>query len=327
MKLNILKKVFSDLGISTNEFDITLNLPMAYKNRYELLGLEVNEKEYVLVKEVRQNSLENFVKQAEYIGDMIGSSYILVFSAISNQNRSLLLKARIPFIDYKGSLFLPQLGIVLNKNLEFFETKKFSPSEQLVFIYLMNQSRKEIVLEEIMDKTKLSKPSIYRVLKRFSNQGWLLSEYGEYIFRKSRKEIFSESQKFLFNPIKKTVYLDSSGREKLDRFKAPIYTIAGTLALAKLSMLAEDREIFAISNKKFNWIVKNEPISYYETSLEGFTELQIWRYEPIKNQNNIVDPISLYLTLKDSTDPRIELELSEVVNEFLEGYEADASKL
>lgn len=50
-------------------------------------------------------------------------------------------------------------------------------------------------------------------------------------------------------------------------------------------------------------------------------ELELWNYSPFSfNNEDTVDPISLYYTLKDSDDPRIEMKLDEILYKIKQSW-------
>jgi hypothetical protein len=91
--------------------------------------------------------------------------------------------------------------------------------------------------------------------------------------------------------------------------------VAGFDALAELSMInPSDHPIMAIDRNQLNKerieIVKNKDL-IKDTHL---VELQLWDYDPKMFSNkNHVDVLSLYASLKDETDERVEQALEEVL--------------
>lgn len=86
---------------------------------------------------------------------------------------------------------------------------------------------------------------------------------------------------------------------------------AGTYALSQESNLPENNVIIAISTSSANQMIKKENIDVFLKN--DIIELQLWNYEPIVI-NEIVDFVSLYLTLKDIEDTRIEREIQKVLD-------------
>jgi hypothetical protein len=56
---------------------------------------------------------------------------------------------------------------------------------------------------------------------------------------------------------------------------------------------------------------------------EGRYALEVWKYNPLvlvdelPNDRPVVDPLSLYLSVKDSTDERIEMALDKILEKFI----------
>jgi len=49
----------------------------------------------------------------------------------------------------------------------------------------------------------------------------------------------------------------------------------------------------------------------------GENTVQVWRYDPhILSENGKVDKLSLYLSLRDNADDRIQIELENMLNEI-----------
>lgn len=326
-----LKKVFESMALSVGIEPMNIKLPLAFSHRYELLSLSFLEEDLslLLIKEQRSGSIESLIQQAEKISKTVGNPYILVFTEISAETRTLLLKARISFIDYKGNVFVPQLGLLLNKlesQIAAIEGK-FSPSEQAVMISLLLNHKKAINPTEIKHTTGVSIPTIYRTFKRFEQRNWIDSEHGKHSLKRTPIEIYEECSKFLINPKKDSVFLDNSKWDCLveSNLGHTQMKLAGESALSQLSMLDNSDQIFAVSQKAFREFRKSEGLSskgILDKKIGQMTELELWEYAPIDSyKERTVDPISLYLTIKDTDDPRIELELDrlkEYINECLE---------
>ena len=51
-------------------------------------------------------------------------------------------------------------------------------------------------------------------------------------------------------------------------------------------------------------------------NIEDIQRIEIWKYPPIPMEEEFVDKLSLYLTLKDDVDPRVEKELEIMINKM-----------
>ena len=266
------------------------------------------------------------------MGEKASMDVILVFSKLSDIEKKQLLQARVPFVDFKGNLFFPPLGLVLNANDDVALSKELTPSEQLTWIsFLLTKSRKVVDVDLLSQVTGLPNSTIYRCLRTFKTLDWLNKPNKLYTYTASKKELFLKSESHLFNPIKKRLLLPDVDLKNIKSASRLLY--GGTYALSYLTFLAESDEngSYVISQRQFNKL--SLPLSQHV--LEGKV-LEIWRYSPFvsefwndfkENQDRqFVDPISLYLTLKDDDDPRVEEEIEALKNNILQYLgEDDAS--
>lgn len=217
-----------------------------------------------------------------------------------------------------------------NHDVEVF--KELTPSEQLTWIaFLLTKGQKVVDVDLLSQITGLPNSTIYRCLRTFKTLNWLNKPNKLYTYTASKKELFLKSESFLFNPIKKRLLLSDFDLKKIQSDSMLLY--GGTYALSYLTFLAESDEnsSYVISQRQFNKL--SLPLSQH--ILEGKV-LEIWRYSPFVSEfwndfketqdRQFVDPISLYLTLKDDDDPRVEEEIEVLKSNILQYLgEDDAS--
>ena len=324
--------IFQSFYINVSVEKIALTLPISFEKRFQYVQMKFHKESFLLIKEKRRGSLDSFVTQARIMGEKASMDVVLVFSKLSDIEKKQLLQARVPFADFKGNLFFPPLGLVLNANDDVVASKELTPSEQLTWIaFLLTKGQKVVDVDLLSQITGLPNSTIYRCLRTFKTLNWLNKPNKLYTYTASKKELFLKSESFLFNPIKKRLLLSDFDLKKIQSDSMLLY--GGTYALSYLTFLAESDEnsSYVISQRQFNKL--SLPLSQH--ILEGKV-LEIWRYSPFvsefwndfkENQDRqFVDPISLYLTLKDDDDPRVEEEIEVLKSNILQYLgEDDAS--
>ena len=332
MNVQKIISIFQSFYINVSVEKIALTLPISFEKRFQYAQMKFHKESFLLIKEKRRGSLDSFVTQARIMGEKASMDVILVFSKLSDIEKKQLLQARVPFVDFKGNLFFPPLGLVLNANDDVVASKELTPSEQLTWIaFLLTKSRRVVDVDLLSQVTGLPNSTIYRCLRTFKTLDWLNKPNKLYTYTASKKELFLKSESYLFNPIKKRLLLPNVDLENIKSDSRLLY--GGTYALSYLTFLAESDEnsSYVISQRQFNKL--SLPLSQHV--LEGKV-LEIWRYSPFvsefwndfkENQDRqFVDPISLYLTLKDDDDPRVEEEIEVLKNNILQYLgEDDAS--
>ena len=316
--------IFQSFYINVSVEKIALTLPISFEKRFQYAKMKFHKESFLLIKEKRRGSLNSFVTQARTIGRKASMDVILVFSKLSDNEKKQLLQARVPFVDFKGNLFFPPLGLALNANHDVEVFKELTPSEQLTWIaFLLTKGQKVVDVDLLSQITGLPNSTIYRCLRTFKTLNWLNKPNKLYAYTASKKELFLKSESFLFNPIKKRLLLSDFDLNKIQSDSRLLY--GGTYALSYLTFLAESDEnsSYVISQRQFNKL--SLPLSQH--ILEGKV-LEIWRYSPFVSEfwndfketqdRQFVDPISLYLTLKDDDDPRVEEEIEALKNNILQ---------
>ncbi|MFT3752866.1 MAG: hypothetical protein QM800_08305 [Paludibacter sp.] len=125
-------------------------------------------------------------------------------------------------------------------------------------------------------------------------------------FGDSKRELWLKAQDYLSTPVKKVLYCNAVPEGN--------FSVSGVNALSQYSHLnAEQYETRAIWDKLF------KPTEGKFNELEGLYKIEIWKYPttmPLFLENNVVDKLSLYLSMKNEPDARIEKELEIMIEEM-----------
>lgn len=200
------------------------------------------------------------------------------------------------------------------------------PSAQFLLIYhMLHRYEKKWQLEghsfkEIAERTGYTAMAITKAvdnLKYFE----LIEVTGEkekFIrFRLERNELWrtAEHNKILINPVIKRVFVDAKPKDAL------LYS--NTSALPEYSeMNPGNQQFFAIDKNAFYLLEKNNEL-INPNDHEGQYCLEVWKYNPQKivlelpfDMLPVVDPLSLYLTIRDTKDERIEMALDQIIQDY-----------
>lgn len=137
-------------------------------------------------------------------------------------------------------------------------------------------------------------------------------------FRGDRSELWNIAmeQNLLLNPVLKTVYVDLIPKNiymlKTNASALPEYT---DLNPSKQQYCALEKTVFYGLQKSNALVNLND--------YEGNYAIEVWKYDPLTlvhempNEMSVVDPLSLYLSLKDSKDERIEMALEQITDKYI----------
>jgi hypothetical protein len=133
-------------------------------------------------------------------------------------------------------------------------------------------------------------------------------------FRYDKKALWEKiiKENLFVSPVIKTVFVDEKPNG-LNLLKS------NTSALSTFSDLNPSSQAFyAIDKDDFYRLQKNN-LLVNQNPTEGKYALEIWKYKPLSivTDMKVVDPLSLYLSIRDNTDERIEIALDQISQRFI----------
>ena len=133
-------------------------------------------------------------------------------------------------------------------------------------------------------------------------------------FIADRRELWSQAEPLLSNPVLKVVYVDSLP-------EAIGYIQANYTALSEYSDMNPSRQRSIAIDKTIFYGLEKSGKLVNTNDREGEYRIEVWKYNPalftelLPTDDFTVDPISLYLSLKDeSQDERTESALEHLLN-------------
>ncbi len=262
--------------------------------------------------ELTPGVISNHYKQAQKHWD--DGFVIHAQACLSSYNRKRLIEHGIPFVIPGNQMYLPHLGIDLREHFRKSHDNKiktFSPATQAVIIYALTRQADEkltsTLLAEKLVYTLMTINRAFAELKaaqigQFCQEGrkrwWTFSD---------KQTLWDEAFLFLRSPVKKRVWLKNCHPQ----------LVAGLSALSHLSLLTSpEPSVFAINTNQWE---TSKQLNLEEVPLaeDADAELEIWHYDPaLFAKDGIVDPFSLYLSLKTTQDERIESALEELMEKI-----------
>lgn len=289
--------------------------PVFLRNIYNFYEIRILDNLCILLEILDEapgvDAIEKHIKRIE---ELTNQHIVLYYKQITRYRRKSLIENRIPFIIEDGQIFLPFLGLHLKKAPQYVdeEVSTFSTSAQLAFLYFLFNKDAVINTAEFAQKMGFTTMTASRALNDLYNAKLITYRIGgktgrskEYR-RISDPEYFKKGRAYIKTPVKRVVYVKRAPEKTL---------IAGLDALAELSMMNPlGHQVRAISCDQLNEqdikIIKNKDI----VKDQKFVELEIWDYDPkLFTDKKHVDIMSLYASLKEEKDERIEQALEEVL--------------
>lgn len=316
--LNYISEV---LNINCSQIDIPLDkiiLPL-YLDLYEIqpISLDGVKVLFITPRETLSN-VKALKKHLEKMQSLSGCFVSLLLNDISETRKKSFLENHIPFVVTNNQIYLPFMAIYLQeKNKTKIEAvSQLTPAAQLVFINFFKQNSEALAVASFAKKLQFSEMSTTRALRQLVATGLFEIKKGTItnsnllvIKVKDKEELFNKIEPYLINPVKNFFYID---KEELNNKEL---LPSGVTYLSMFSMLGkEELDTWAFYGKATDFKTATSEL----TDVSRQARIEIWKYNPklvcLEETN---DSISVYLSLKNSTDARISKENKKLINKVI----------
>ena len=316
--LNYISEV---LNINCSQIDIPLDkiiLPL-YLDLYEVqpISLDGVKVLFITPRETLSN-VKALKKHLEKMQSLSGCFVSLLLNDISETRKKSFLENHIPFVVTNNQIYLPFMAIYLQeKNKTKIEAvSQLTPAAQLVFINFFKQNSEALAVASFAKKLQFSEMSTTRALRQLVATGLFEIKKGTITNSnllvtkvKDKEELFNKIEPYLINPVKNFFYID---KEELNNKEL---LPSGETYLSMFSMLGkEELDTWAFYGKATDFKTATNEL----TDISKQAKIEIWKYNPklvcLEETN---DSISVYLSLKNSTDARISKENKKLITKVI----------
>jgi DNA-binding MarR family transcriptional regulator len=294
-------------------------LPLYLRQRYEFFRADVFGRRCFLASE---NSPTGELSPTEYGHDVMQlkqrfhEDVILVLMKLPSYVRNRLVRQRIPFIVPGTQMFLPMLMIDLQEHFLKSNDRMrstLSAASQVVVIYqILKEPLDDMPLGQIATRLGYSAMVMSKAQDELQTAGlcevirtWRTVSLH---FTARGKNLWQQAERLLTTPVRRTIWI----RWGQPRARA---VLAGTTALSRLSMVEGDRvPVYAIRDKHLASAMEKGEIFGCGGPEEADARMEAWKYDPwILADGDVADRCSLYLSLQQSSDERIQKEIRSLI--------------
>lgn len=246
---------------------------------------------------------------------------VLILETIDPFLRKRLIEYKVSFIVPGTQMYLPQLMIDLREHFSKKSAKRvrLSPSAQVVLLSdIYSRLERPVTPVELGAKFGYTKMTMSRVIDELEHLGICrVEQKGKNRFAWIEPEgiaLWERISMHLRSPVKRRLY--ASSEKNIGHSGCPK---AGISALAELTLLSPgDIPVYAVSKEEFAVLKKRDGVSEVENSFDARLELEVWNYNPslLNDNNDVVDTLSLFLSLREEQDERVQLALKEMMEKF-----------
>jgi hypothetical protein len=242
---------------------------------------------------------------------------IYVRERVTAYNRKRLIEQEIPFVVPGNQMYLPMLGIDLREHFRKLRPSKpkFNPATQVVLIHALLRSTENLSPTELAPQLGYSTMTISRAFDELAaaeiGQSPLYGRERHLHFREPKPDIWQRAQPFLHNPVK------SRHAIRMTRHRELPGPRAGLSALAQYSMLAEPQNVVvALSREEWKSLQQQKVVTKVPVDEPQGLSIEVWSYAPGQFAGDgLVDRLSLYLSLRETNDERVEAALDQMMRD------------
>lgn len=298
------------------------DLPYFFSHQYALYHLQVGSARFtaVFLRHSDEFKPAQFLKHLRQVPIIEPDQACVVAQTLPTYVRKRLIEKRIAFVIPKVQMYLPALGMELRTRSgrkQPVPVEQYSPATQVVIIHwLLGRINGAVTPLALSKQLWYSAMSMSRAVDELETTQIAQAE------RMGRERLisFPEDREATWNKVLPRLRNPISNRVRVHEHDVHRHEVlpAGITALAKRSMLSESSyPEYAVSRSAWKEMEKAcvEKIPVEEP---GTCVLQVWRYDPmVLEVEGLVDPFSLYLSLQDETDERVEMALEEMMERYL----------
>lgn len=299
-------------------------LPYYMGSMYLLHHAQLMGQEIILVE--MQHKLES-IQQVETHLNLLKSQLailpVLVTENIQSFQRKRLFEKGINFIVPGSQLYLPSLLINFEEGFVKLEKKKekLLPSAQCLLIYHIlkrNARLEQLTLKEVASLFGYSSMGITKAVNNLYQQGIcdVRGTKDKHIhFIEPVPELWKVALLRLASPVHKTIFADNNPQQYLLKTYTSALPIYSDMNPSRRNYFAMGKDIFYDLEKTGKLKNMNE--------MEGEFGFEVWKYDPaviprlLNYSPDVIDPLSLYLCMKDDPDERTQDALELIIEKYI----------
>lgn len=303
------------------------NLQLTPMERTELRGLSVDTilgytlkrthfqgNEFILMcpKKDRKLAPLQYKSLAEQTSAKLGAPCVFLFGNLPTYERNRLIERGVYFIVSGKYAFLPYLLINSKETTEVKKDELQACAQYLLLYHLQQGSLNGLCLSELEQLVPYKYVTLSRAIRQLEALQLLSTTLDEdgtkrLTFNKEARDLWEASHGLATSPVKDAFFVDE---------KPTPYYIGGISALSHYSHLNPESVPTCVLSKDEFKRLKEDNALVGLNKLDGEYRIEVWKYPPIVSADGIVDRLSIFLTLRDDKDPRVEKELDRMIAEL-----------
>jgi hypothetical protein len=294
-------------------------LPLHLRKRYICNRTRILGRDWIVAI---QNTAEDatpastYAAQAELITDQLGKPTVLVLPALQTRTRQKLVQLRVPFIVPGSQTFLPLALVDLRERKGRQQRRsgqRLTPAAQVVLLYhLQRQNLDGWPLRHIAKAVGYSPIMLSKVRAELEATGLCRTRTTgraiSLVFALEGRELWQAALPWLSTPVR------TANGARWNKIPTGAL-VAGMTAISQATKLSDDRiPTFCMDASALRAAIDHGTLRITPDDDEATVKVEAWSYDPcVLTDLGTADPLSVYLTLRESPDERVQEQLESLM--------------
>lgn len=233
---------------------------------------------------------------------------VFVFRNIKSYNRVRMIAQGINFVVPYSMIYMPDLLIVISKDKTNSVLPEYlSPTAQAILLYYFYGDGNGFSYKELQESLAMPYPTVCRAIEMLVKLNLCkitVNRSKTVCFETDKAKFLEQAMPFMKSPIKKMIYAENVPTNAVT---------SGISALSEYTAINSDELAHvAISYDEYKKMAK-----YSAEDVFMPVHIEVWNYSPDLFANNgAVDKISLYLSLRENDNERVQYELTQMLQQL-----------
>ena len=259
---------------------------------------------------------EGLAKQLHQLELMTDLHVVFATQTMTPQARTRLVAQRTPFVVPGQQLYLPFQGIVFKERYPARTVvgEHLAYATQAMLIHTLLKTTEKVFqpgpMARLLDYTPMTMTRAFNELQaRGLAKGKAEGRNRLLTLKLDGRDLWERAKPLMQNPVRKRLWVTHDTQVQAHGLKAGLSALA-----ERTDMAAPECPVFAVPPSGWNWpgllAERKDVLSYAQSDA---IEVETWAYPPaLFTEGREVDPLNLYLTLRDDPDERIQAALEDL---------------
>ncbi|MCC5946775.1 MAG: hypothetical protein JJT94_17715 [Bernardetiaceae bacterium] len=312
---DVLSQTVQGLPLESEELR---GVPQYLANRYSFSRVRLVGRFIVFVEPRGQSSLtpSSVGKDLQQLEDRLGEPVAIIREQLASWERGRYITAGIPFVVPGEQLFLPMLFLDLRdvKRRPMTEVKHLDyltwSAQTVALRHLLSGDVEDASLQDLAERFGYSRMTLTKVQRELESHGLCrvtpVGRTKQLVFELDHPALWEKLLSVARSPVRERLLANRCDTD---------LPSSGLSALAARTDISDDsRPVFAATASQVKDLKANKLIETTPDPDAAVVILEVWNYDPsLLSIERMVDPLSLYLSLREDPDERVQAALESMM--------------